>query len=107
FRTTTDTEVVMALYREEGDAFVRRLNGMFAFALWDRKRRRLLLARDRVGIKPLYLASTAEGLLFASEIKALLAMLPERPAVDLDGLDAFMSVGYVPGERTMLAGITR
>ncbi len=69
----TDTEVVLQLYDEIGDACVERLRGMFAFAIWDARKNRLLLARDRLGIKPLYYALSADGIVFASEIKALLA----------------------------------
>jgi asparagine synthase (glutamine-hydrolysing) len=105
FRTRTDTEVLLRLYQERGDAFLSALNGMFAFALWDRPRRRLLLARDRLGIKPLYYTWTADGLAFASEIKALLAVPGVRAEVDTEMLDAYMSVGYVPTERTMFRGI--
>src|SRR6266446_776678 len=73
YRTRSDTESILHLYEEEGERCVERLRGMFAFALWDRARGRLLLARDRLGIKPLYYAITKEELLFASEIKAILA----------------------------------
>jgi asparagine synthase (glutamine-hydrolysing) len=107
FRTKTDTEVLLHLYEEHGDAFLERLNGMFAFALWDRSRRRLLLARDRLGIKPLYYTWTADGIAFASEIKALLAVPGVRAEVDPEMLDAYMSVGYVPTERTMFRGIQK
>jgi asparagine synthase (glutamine-hydrolysing) len=105
FRTQTDTEVLLKLYQEHGESFLSLLNGMFAFALWDRPRRRLLLARDRLGIKPLYYTWTADGLAFASEIKALLAVPGVRAEVDPEMLDAYMSVGYVPTERTMFRGI--
>ena len=105
FRTKTDTEVLLRLYQERGDSFLTLLNGMFAFALWDRPRRRLLLARDRLGIKPLYYTWTADGIAFASEIKALLTVPGVRAEVDPEMLDAYMSVGYVPTERTMFRGI--
>src|SRR5437016_12016007 len=73
YRTRSDTETIVHLYEELGERCVERLQGMFAFAVWDRARRRLLLARDRLGIKPLYYASTDRELVFASEIKAILA----------------------------------
>src|SRR5919197_423846 len=73
FRTDSDCEVIVHAYEEYGDDFVSHLNGMFGLALWDNRRRRLVLARDRVGIKPLYYARRADVLLFASEPKALLA----------------------------------
>src|SRR5256712_7571379 len=73
YRTRSDTETIVHLYEEEGERCVERLQGMFAFAVWDRARQRLLLARDRLGIKPLYYAHTDRELIFASEIKAILA----------------------------------
>ncbi|HVR96725.1 MAG TPA: asparagine synthase (glutamine-hydrolyzing), partial [Thermoanaerobaculia bacterium] len=107
FQTRTDTEVILHLWQEHGEALLDRLNGMFAFALWDRERRSLFLARDRLGIKPLYYTLDGEGIAFASEIKALLAVADRAPAVNLEMLDAYMSVGYVPTERTLFQGIEK
>src|SRR5213595_2474005 len=73
FKTNSDTEVLVHLYEEAGDALVERLRGMFTFAIWDARRQRLLLARDRLGIKPLYIYRDSEKVLFGSEVKALLA----------------------------------
>jgi asparagine synthase (glutamine-hydrolysing) len=107
FQTQTDTEVILRLYQVEGEAMLAKLNGMFAFAIWDRRAKCLFVARDRLGIKPLYYTEGADGLVFASEVKALLAVSPERPRVNLEMLDAYMSVGYVPTERTLFAGIEK
>lgn len=100
-----DSIVLPHLYEELGDSLVSRLRGMFALALWDRRRRRLLLARDRLGIKPLYVAETSDYLLFASEIKALLAsgLLPAE--IDRDSLDDLFSLSYPCPPRTMFRGI--
>jgi len=96
FRTRTDTEVIVHLYEEEGHRCVDRLRGMFAFAVWDRRRRQLLLARDRLGKKPLFYAQAPGVLWFGSEPKSLLQD-PEIPReADLDAIDAFMQFGYVP-----------
>jgi asparagine synthase (glutamine-hydrolysing) len=86
FYTQSDTEVIVHLYERHGDEFVDHLNGQFAIALWDRKRRRLVLARDRAGIRPLFYTEARGRLWFASEIKSLLAALPERAALDPMGL---------------------
>jgi len=107
FQTATDTEVLLRLYQVEGEDMLDKLNGMFAFAIWDRRSKRLFIARDRLGIKPLYFTVGAEGLAFASEIKALLAIAPGKPKVNLEMLDAYMSVGYVPTERTLFQGIEK
>src|SRR2546427_12931187 len=79
YRTRSDTETILHLYEEEGERCVESLRGMFAFALWDRRRRRLLLARDRLRSQPLYYARTGQELLFASEVKAILAAGPLPP----------------------------
>ena len=107
YRTRCDTESILHLYEEEGSAVVDRLQGMFAFAIWDRRRGRLLLARDRLGIKPLYYAVTDTGLVFASEIKALLASGLVRAAFDEDVLPAFLATRYVSGERTFFKGVRK
>ncbi len=107
FRTRTDTEVLVKLWQERGEEMLAALNGMFAFAVWDRRTKTLFLARDRLGIKPLYYTLDDEGIAFASEVKALLAIAPGKPRVDVDMLDAYMSVGYVPTARTFFAGIDK
>src|SRR6476659_7904204 len=86
YRTRSDTETIVHLYEEKGDRVVEDLHGMFAFAIWDRPRHRLLLAWDRLGIKPLYYALTGTELLFASEIKGVLAVSPGRPAFNEEAL---------------------
>jgi asparagine synthase (glutamine-hydrolysing) len=107
FRTRSDTEVLVHLYEEDGDRLVERLRGMFAFALWDRSRRTLLLARDRLGIKPLYFYRDAEKLLFGSELKALLAYPGVAPALDPAGLEDYLTFGMVPGATTIFRGIEK
>ena len=92
FRTRTDTEVLVHLYEDLGDDFVHRLNGQFAIALWDARRRRLLLVRDRPGILPLYYHERPGELLFGSEIKAILAALPVAPPADADALRDVMTL---------------
>jgi asparagine synthase (glutamine-hydrolysing) len=105
FHTATDTEVILAAYLEWGDNCLRRLNGMFAFALHDRTRRCLLLARDRAGEKPLFYRRDNGTITFASELKALLAD-PSCPRVlDPEALDFYLAFGYVPGDRCLLSGI--
>ena len=105
FRTTSDTEVILQLYEEYGPECVRRLNGMFAFLLWDRARGQIVAARDHFGIKPLYVHATAARLLFASEIKALLAHPEVRAEPDMEAVQEYLTFQYVLGERTMFAGI--
>jgi asparagine synthase (glutamine-hydrolysing) len=105
YQTRSDTETILHLYEEEGDRCVERLRGMFAFALWDQRRGRLLLARDRLGIKPLYYAMTETELLFASEIKAILAAGSIRPALDERILPEFLATRYVAGEDTFFKGV--
>jgi asparagine synthase (glutamine-hydrolysing) len=105
FRTKTDTEVIVHAYEEWGESAVTRFRGMFAFALWDASRELLLLARDRVGIKPLYYVNTGRSLLFASEIKALLADPCVPRQINPRAIDRFLTDLFVPGSETMFEGI--
>lgn len=107
FRTDGDTEVLVHLYEEEGAGLVDRLRGMFAFALWDRASGRLVLARDRVGIKPLYLLRDGEKLLFGSEIKAILAHPGAERSVDPAALEDYLTFGMVPGGRSIFRSIEK
>ena len=107
FRTGSDVEVIVHLYEEEGVESVRRLRGMFAFALWDTSRRRLWLVRDRLGIKPLHYADTPTGLYFASEQKAILAAGVPPGALDARALDELFLYGFVPDPGTLFRGIRR
>ncbi|MCK6478928.1 MAG: asparagine synthase (glutamine-hydrolyzing) [Planctomycetes bacterium] len=104
-RSRTDTEVVLRLYEEVGRSLLGRLNGMFAFALWDPGARRLLLARDRLGIKPLFYAFTPGALYFASEVKAILAAMGRVPPLRPDGIAQYLVQGYVNAPDTIFAGI--
>jgi asparagine synthase (glutamine-hydrolysing) len=106
YRSRSDTETIIHLYEEYGDAAVTRLHGMFAFALWDGPRRRLLIARDRLGIKPLYYAETGKALVFGSEIKAILAA-GVQPRFDQSVLPEFLASRYVAGDGTFFDGIKR
>jgi asparagine synthase (glutamine-hydrolysing) len=107
FRSRTDTEVLLALYEERGLDFLEDLNGIFAFALWDARTRRLLLARDHAGVKPLYYYCDGRAIYFASEIKALLR-IPDVPRqLDLPSIADYLTFLWVPGEDTLLAGIKK
>ena len=107
YRTRCDTETILHLYEEEGDRCVERMRGMFAFALWDRARGRLLLGRDRLGIKPLYWACTGEEILFASEIKAILAAGPLKASFDETVLPEFLANRLLAGEETFFRGVRK
>src|SRR6058998_3111745 len=97
FKTRSDTEVILHAFEEHGHDCVKSLRGMFTFAIWDRRNKRLLLARDRLGIKPLYIYQGRTFLAFASEIKALLEH-PEIPReVDEEALDLYLTLRFVPG----------
>lgn len=106
-RTHSDTEVLVHLYEEMGPALVDRLRGMFTFAIWDRNKRRLTLARDRLGIKPLYLFRDGEKLLFGSELKAILAVPGVPRQIDEQALEDYLAFGVVPGERSIFRGIQK
>jgi asparagine synthase (glutamine-hydrolysing) len=106
FRTASDTEVLVHGYEQWGDDFVTRLRGMFAFALWDEPRRRMILGRDRFGVKPLYYVETDnEHLLFASEIKALLADSGVKRALNQNRLAEYLMFRSVAGEETLFTGV--
>ena len=107
FRTASDCETIVHLYEQHGDAFVERLNGMFAFALWDARRQRLLLGRDRLGIKPLYLWNDGRRLIFASEAKAILALPGMRAELDPAALSGYLMLGYVPAPQSIFRGLRK
>ena len=107
FRSRTDSEVLVHLWEDEGRDMLRRLNGMFAFCIWDSRTGEALLARDHAGIKPLYVAPSAEGLAFASEAKVLLALRGIDRTIDPVALQHFLTFLWVPGERTMWRGVRK
>jgi asparagine synthase (glutamine-hydrolysing) len=107
FSTASDTEALVHLYEEYGADCVRHLRGMFAFALWDARSHTLLLARDRLGIKPLYYAPTPRGLIFGSELKALISSPSVRRRVDRSALAAYLRFGYVPDPLSILEGVAK
>ena len=105
FRTATDVEVILHLYEEHGDDCVKHLRGMFAFALWDRARERLLLARDHMGQKPLFFSNVSGAFTFASEVKGLLASKLIEPQMELEGLWHYMSLRFMPDGFTFFKDI--
>ncbi|MBD2015729.1 asparagine synthase (glutamine-hydrolyzing) [Microcoleus sp. FACHB-53] len=107
FYTHTDTEIIVHAYEEFGDEFLQHLNGMFALALWDSRRQRLVLARDRMGIKPLYYALHDGALIFGSELKTILTYPGIPRTVDLVALNEYLSFEYVPTPRTIFQGISK
>lgn len=107
FRTRTDTEVIVHLYEEEGTSFFKRLRGMFGLALWDAKRARLVLGRDRIGEKPLYVRREPNRLLFASELKSILEVNDVAKRLNLESLREYLALGYVPAPLTMFEGIEK
>ena len=105
FRSSTDTEVVLHLYAELGDACVEKIRGMFAFAIWDRRNRRLLLARDRLGIKPLYYALDSDRIVFGSEIKTLLASGLLARRIDAHAVCIYLQLGHIPPPHAAIEGV--
>jgi asparagine synthase (glutamine-hydrolysing) len=107
FKTASDSETLLHGYAAWGDEVVHRLNGMFDFALWDATRRRLLIGRDRLGVKPLYVLQDGQRLAFATEAKALLQLPGVRTELDRDALGDYLHLGYVPAPRSMFKGIRK
>jgi asparagine synthase (glutamine-hydrolysing) len=107
FRSQSDTEVLLHLYLAEGDAMLPRLNGIFAFALWDGRNKSLLLARDGLGVKPLYYAATDRGVAFSSEIKSLVHLVPEVRELDAVALHRYMSFLWCPGDGTPFKAVRK
>ena len=107
FRTKTDTEVIVHLYEEEGIECIRDLTGMFAFALWDDRSRSLLVARDRLGKKPLYYAVHDEQFIFASELSALLVVPGLSRELDAQAIDLFLTLGYIPAPWTIYQSVRK
>jgi asparagine synthase (glutamine-hydrolysing) len=105
FQTCSDTETIVHLYEDHGERLVDHLRGMFAFALWDRKRQRLVLARDRIGLKPLYYYRDSQKLVFGSTIQAILTdgMIPRE--VDSEAIDEYLTFGVIGGDRSIFRGI--
>ena len=107
FRTKSDNEVIVHLYEEEGVACLKELRGMFAFGLWDEKKEQLLLARDRLGKKPLVYAETPSSFNFASEIQALLLAQDIKKEVDRQAIDDYLTLQYIPSPRSIFSGIKK
>jgi asparagine synthase (glutamine-hydrolysing) len=107
FRTRCDTEVIPHLYERHGLSFQEKLRGKFGLAVWDEERRRAVLARDRLGIKPLYWSRSRDLVVFASELKSLLASGLVQPELDFEAIDAYLVLGFVPGPRTPLRGVRK
>jgi len=107
FATHSDTETIVHLYEDRGPRFVDALRGMFGIALWDSKRRRLVLARDRVGIKPLYYWATPNGLAFASELRSFLALADFPRRIDRNAIARYLSLGYIPDPFCVFEGVRK
>ena len=107
FKTETDVEVILHLYEDFGDECVKHLRGMFAFGLWDARKRRLLMARDHLGQKPLFFCQRDGGFAFASEVKSILASDIIKPEIDLQGLWHYVSLRFMPDDHSMFQGIKK
>lgn len=107
FRSHSDTEVLLNLYLDQGKAMLTRLNGIFAFALWDGLKNSLFVARDALGVKPLYFARCSQGFSFASEIKALLPLLPQQHELDIPSLHRYLSLLWCPGDGTPIKAVRK
>ena len=107
FRTNSDTEAIVHLYEDEGPDFLKHLNGMFALAVWDTRRRQLLLARDRLGQKPLVYRLERGRLLFASELKSILEVADVPRSIDPQAVDEYLTYQYVPHPRTIFRGVSK
>ncbi len=107
FATHSDCEVIVHLYEEHGDDCVRQLNGIFGFAIWDERRRRLLVARDPLGVKPVYWCTDGRRLAIASEVGALLAAGLVDPRVDRVALDHYLACRFTPAPRTLFEGVSK
>ena len=105
FRSSSDTEVLLKLYKEEGKEMLPKLNGIFAFALWDRSSKKLFLARDNLGVKPLYYSATKDNFYFASEIKALLPFLENEINLNIESIQSYLSFLYCPGKDTPIKNV--
>ena len=107
FRSDSDTEVLLACYEEWGKDCLERLNGMFAFAIYNSEKRVLFCARDRIGEKPLFYSRTSRGLAFASEVKALLVDPDLQPSIDETSLQFYLAFGHTPPDSAMVKGVSK
>ncbi len=107
FKTGSDSEVLLAMYERAGDDFVQRLNGMFAFAIWDARRKRLLIGRDRLGIKPIYVMQDAQRLGFSTEAKALLSLPGVKTELERSALADYLHLGYVAAPHCLFKGLRK
>ncbi|MFD2201843.1 asparagine synthase (glutamine-hydrolyzing) [Shivajiella indica] len=107
FKTESDTEVILQSYKEWGDECVGKFIGMFAFVIYNKEKKRAIITRDRIGVKPLYYYLDSQKLLVASEIKAIIPLLGEKPEIEESSLFGFFSLGYVPGQQSIFKGIKK